>query len=58
MSGHIEVNNIELSLGIVGPQGIPGPTGPAGSAGNVDGGRADSIYTGTQPINSGTAGSF
>jgi hypothetical protein len=58
MSAHIEVNNIELSLGIVGPQGVPGPTGPAGSAGNIDGGSANSNYTGTQPINGGTAGSF
>lgn len=61
MSGHIEVNNIELSLGLVGPQGAQGPqgpTGPAGTIGNISGGSANTIYTGTHPINGGTAGSF
>lgn len=39
MSGSIEINNVELSLGVVGPQGAAGPTGPTGPAGS--GGAAD-----------------
>ena len=62
MSGSISVNkSIELSLGLVGPQGVPGPTGPAGPVGPqapISGGGASSIYTQDQLIDGGMAGSF
>ena len=38
-----------------GGQGPQGPQGPAGKMGDVDGGRADSVYTGDQVISGGSA---
>jgi hypothetical protein len=40
---------------IPGPQGPQGPVGPQTSVGQVDGGRADSVYGGTFLIYGGNA---
>jgi hypothetical protein len=45
--------------GPTGPSGPAGPTGPTGPAGdddgNIDGGQADSVYGGSDPIDCGGA---
>ncbi len=46
-----------IGSGSIGPTGPAGPTGSGTLFGNVDGGRAGSVYLISQNINGGTAGS-
>lgn len=47
------------STGSTGATGATGPTGAEGTAyGNIDGGRANTIYGGVSPLLGGNAGSF